>query len=116
MLSLFVILNSSLTPYYILPPFEKYLDSLNQNHYLSPLLSFRFGFCWNSFNSQLSYTLEDNLLLGSGGSPNRKCWDPWSETDSEWERPSVTGGVCGILLYWTLVPLKLLIILHRSLV
>ena len=75
------------------PPLEKDLDSLNQHLYLSPLLSLRFVFCWNFFNSQLSFVLEDNLLLVSGGYPDRNCWDPWNETGSKWERPTVTRGV-----------------------
>jgi len=73
--SFLVILNSSLTPYYIPPPIEKDLDSWNQNLYLSNFLSFRIGFCCNSSNSQLSFILEDNLLC-SGSSPDRNCWDP----------------------------------------
>ena len=68
----------------------------------------RFGFCWNSFNSQLSFTLEDNLLQGSGGSPYRNWWDPWNETGSKWEDPVLPEGVWGISLYWTLAALKLL--------
>ena len=54
-------------------PFEKDLDSLNQNLYLSPFLSLFFGFLSNSTNSKFSLTLDgggdddddDDDLLGS---------------------------------------------------
>ena len=47
-------------------PFEKDLVSLKQNIYLSPFLHFCSVSCSNSFNSQLSVPLENNLLVCGG--------------------------------------------------
>ena len=78
MLYLFVTINSfAHTLLHSHPhPFEKDLGFLNQNLYLSPFLSFLFGFLWNSVNSKFTLTLDDNLLLGSDGSLDCKCWNP----------------------------------------
>ena len=83
---------------------------------LSPFLSLSFGFFWNSVNSKFSLILDDSLLLGSGGSLDCTCWNPWSEACRKWEELGVEGRFWGISLYWTLSALKILTIQHRSLV
>ena len=75
MLSLFVTLNSFTHTLLHPPPYEKDLGSLNQNLYLSLFLSLLFGFLRNSVNSKFSLTLDDDLLLGSGGSLDCNCWN-----------------------------------------